>query len=468
MKVHLRSRRMFLQGASGVLLAIPSLPSLLWRISRAHAQDTTPRVRYVQWITNNGQYDEHFWPEARYAPEAPVETAGEQVPHAKVRPLSDIPGPLSRILTDAFDPVRPKLNVIRGLDMMSFKWYHNSCAPTCASWPRRDNHIPYFAHSIDSILETSPKVYPEAVRTPALRLTPGVRSASWWGSFCWTTRDGKPLRLPAHETPEAAAQALFGATQGDAARAGRARTSQLVDQVADDYRRVMNLPALGSSDKQLLSNYVDLLADVQRRIAIEQPACGTPTLRMQTNNDALHNNSCDLAVAAMLCGTRVVAYHIYHGMTEGYDEKTIHRWSHDDIEKHADVLTYRYKHLARLLRTMDQVTDSDGSTLLDNSIVYATNELSDPTHAKSHLRNMAILLAGKAGGKLSTGNYLDYHGRLFNSVPITIFNAMGLTPEDYQRNDVVGFGDYEGYAPEWYEAYLPESERTKPLPFLYR
>jgi hypothetical protein len=460
---------MFLQGASGVLLAIPSLSSLLWKVSRASARDApAAQTRYVQWITNNGQYDEHFWPESRYAPEAPVMIDGEQVPHAKVRPLGDIPGPLSRILSDEFDPVRPKLNVIRGLDMMSRKWLHNSCAPTCASWPRKDNHIPFFAHSVDSILEQSTKFYPEPVRTPVLRLTPGVRSASWWGSFCWTTQDGKPLRLPAHETPAAAAQALFGDTQGDAAAATRARTGQLVDQVMEDYRRVLNLRALGSDDKQLLSHYVDLLADVQRRTKIEQPACGSPVLRAPSNNDALHHNSCDLAVAAMMCGTRVVAYHIYQGVAEGYDEKTIHRWSHDDVDKHADVLRYRYKHLARLLRTMDQVTDTDGNSLLDNSLVYATNELSDPTHAKSHLRNMAVLTAGKAGGKLSTGHYLDYHGRLFNSMLITIFHALGLGPEDYQRNEVVGFGDYEGYAPEWYTAYLAESERNKPLPLLYR
>lgn len=468
MKVHLPTRRMFLQGATGTLLAIPTLPSLLWKVSRAHAADVTPKVRYVQWVTNNGHYDEHFWPGAQYTPEEPIVIDGEPVPHAKIRPLKEIPSPLSRILSDAFDPLRPKLNLIRGLDMMSFKWYHNSCAPTCASWPRKDNHIPFFAHSVDSILETSPKVYPEPVRTPALRLTPGVRSASWWGSFCWTTRDGKPLRLPAHETPEAAAQALFGAVQGDAARADRARAGQLVDQVMEDYRRVLQQRALGAADKQLLSHYVDLLADVQRRTLIDPSSCGAPTLREHTDNDALHYNSCDLAVAAMLCGTRVVAYHIYHGVSEGYDEKTIHRWSHDDVEKHGEVLSYRYRHLARLLRTMDQLTDTDGNTLLDNSIVYANNELSDPTHAKSHLRNMGVLLAGKAAGKLSTGNYLDYKGRLFNNLLVTLFNVMGLSAEDYQRNDVIGFGDYEGYAPEWYEPYLAESERNQPLPYLYR
>ena len=371
-------------------------------------------------------------------------------------------------MSEAFDPVRPKLNLIRGLDMMSFKWYHNSCAPTCASWPREDNHIPYFAHSVDSILESSPKVYPEPVRTPVLRLTPGVRSASWWGSFCWTTQDGKPLRLPAHETPEAAAQALFGELQGEAGLAARVRTSHLVDQVMDDYRHVVKHRALGADDKQLLMHYVDLLADVQRRTRLDQASCAAPTLNTDANNDALHHNSCDLAVAAMLCGTRVVAYHIYHGAREGYDEKTIHRWSHDDPDKHAGVLTYRYKHLARLLRTMDQVTMPDGNSLLDHALVYATNELSDPTHAKSHLRNMGVLLAGKAGGKLSTGHYLDYHGRLFNNLLVTIFNTMGLSADDYQRNDVAGFGDYEGYAPEWYETYLATHERTKPLPLLYR
>jgi hypothetical protein len=170
----------------------------------------------------------------------------------------------------------------------------------------------------------------------------------------------------------------------------------------------------------------------------------------------------------MLCGTRVVAYHCYHGLAESYDEKTLHVWSHDEVQKHGEVLAYRYKHLARLLRVMDQITDTDGHSLLDNSLVYACNELSDPTHAKTHLQNMAVLLAGSAGGKLSTGHYLDYAGRLFNSLFVTMFNAMGLTPADYQRNEVTGFGDYLGKGSEMYEAYLTPSERQKPLPLLFR
>jgi hypothetical protein len=468
MRVDVRSRRMFLQGAGGVLLAMPSLPSLLWKVDRVRASDTTPQTRYVQWVVNNGHYDEHFWPDNRYAPTEPVVIDGAPVAHLKARPLSDIPGEMSIILSAAFEPVRAKINVIRGLDMMSSLWYHNSCVPTCASWPRKDNHIPFFAHSVDSILEGSAKIYPTPVRTPVLRLTPGVRSASWWGSFCWTTENDKPLRLPAYETPEAAAQALFGNTQGDAALAAQARTTRLVDEVVEDYRHVANLSALGTSDRQLLSHYIDLLADVQRRSKGDAPACSTPTLQEQTDNDSLHQNSCDLAVAAMLCGTRVVAYHCYHGLSEGYDEKTIHVWSHDEIDKHAQTQRYRYAHFARLLHTMDQMPDVDGKSLLDNSVAYVGNELSDPTHAKSHLQNMGVIVAGGAAGKLSTGNYLDYTGRLFNNVFITIFHALGLAPEDYQRNGVIGFGDYEGKKPERYTTYLTNAERQKPLPYLFR
>ena len=31
-----------------------------------------------------------------------------------------------------------------------------------------------------------------------------------------------------------------------------------------------------------------------------------------------------------------------------------------------------------------------------------------------------------------------------NNLLVTIFNVMGLAPADYERNGVVGFGDYEG------------------------
>ena len=469
MKVELKSRRMFLQGAGGALLAIPSLPSLLWKLGRAHAQDSTPPVRYVQWITNHGQFDENFWPASMYAPTEPADIGGASIADIKVRPLSAIPGPLSPVLSNAFDPVRNKLNLIRGLDLIVGKGYHNACVPTCASWPRQIDHVPTFSYSVDSILETSTKVYPTPVRMPALRLTPGVNSAFKWGSFCWTTQNGKPLKLPAYEKPQAALDAIFVDTSSSTAIAAQTAKLQLIDQVKDDYRRVGNLSALGSSDRQLLSNYIDLLADVQRRTSSDVSACKTPAQAGQTDFDILHQNATDIAIAAMICGaTRVVAYHCYQGSPTQYDEGTFHTWSHNDAPKHGEMMLYRYRQLARMLHVMDQVKDSDGTTLLDNALVYAGNELSEPFHGSKHLQNMPVLVAGGAAGALTTGNYIDFSGRLLNNLLITIFNTMGLSPFDYQRNNVIGFGDYEGPNAQNYQRYLTTAQRHSALPYLYR
>ena len=454
------SRRMFLRGAGGIMLGIPTLSSLLTKDARS--QEVLVPIRYVQWITDHGQYKDRFWPAA-----PTVEVA----PGVKARRLSEIAGPLSQVLDATFDPIRNKVNLIRGLDLMVSKFFHNACAPTCASWPRNDDHIPFFAHSIDSILETSTKVYPTPSRVPALRLTPGVNSGYKWGSFSWTTRNGKPFKLPAYDSTQTAFEAVFAGATGGAPQVDPviAQRKRLTDQVIDDYRRVVGGRTLSSADKQLLTDYMDLLAELQTRMQIEPPKCTPPQQLAQSDFDVLHKNAVDIVVAALLCGaTRVVAYHCYQGSPKDYNEETFHAWAHDDASKHAPMQNWRYRQFAHLVSRMDSITDINGRTLLDNSLVYCGNELSDPGHGNSHLQGMPILTAGSAGGKLVTGEYIDYGARLMNNLLVTFFNVMGLAPADYERNGVAGFGDYEGNRAASYAAYVTTEARRSPLPYLYR
>lgn len=461
MKIDRVSRRMFLTGAGGALLGIPLLGSLLPRQARAAA----PPVRYLQWVTDHGQYDQHFWPAA-----LPNTNAGDGV---KTRALTSIQGQLSDVLVPEFDAVRKKMNVVRGLSMIVDAGFHNACAPTCASYPREDNHVPFFSHSVDSVLETSAKVYAQPVKVPALRLTPGVNSQYKWGSFCWTSQGGQPFKLPCHEETQTALSSIFEGGSGgsepaeDPALAARLR---LLDEVLDDYKSVSQGGRISASDKQQLSSYMDLLADVKKNLALEIPAgCNAPALEDEKDFDALHRNGANVAVAALLCGaTRVVAYHCYQGSPTQYDEETFHAWAHDDHVQHANMMTWRYRQLARLLATMDEFVDVDGNTLLDNSFVYANNELSEPGHGGNHLVNMPIITAGGAGGLIETGQYIDFGGRLLNNLLVTIFETMGLAAGDYERDGVVGFGDYEGPNSGTFSAYLSDAERRKPLPYLFK
>ena len=458
-------RRMFLQSASSAaLLAIPALQSLLPRAARAQAAQ--PKVRYVQWVTDHGQYADRFWPKAT--------PSAEPVAGVRALALSEIPGRLSEVLDPSWDPLRGKVNLVRGLDLMVSQNFHNACVPTCASWPREDNHIPFFAHSVDSVLEGSSKVYPAPVRVPALRLTPGVNSSYKWGSFCWTTRNGSPFKLPCYDASRTAFEAVFGSgtapgAPGSAVDPAVAARVRLTDQVIEDYRQVAQGSAISAADRQQLNDYMDLLAEVQGRMQIEAPACTPPAQLAEGDFELLHQNAIDIAVAAMLCdSTRVVAYHAYQGSPSSYDEETFHAWAHDDASKHAPMQTWRYRQLARLIARMDAFTESNGQTLLANSLLYAGNELSDPQHGGTHLLSMPVITAGTAGGQLVSGQYIDFGGRLLNSMLVTVFTAMGLAPADYERNGVAGFGDYEGRNGDKYAAHVSAAERRKPLPYLFK
>jgi hypothetical protein len=371
------------------------------------------------------------------------------------------------VLSAAFDPVRAKMNLISGLDLMVAANYHNASAATCGSWPREDNYVPTFSYSVDVVLETSKKIYPMVTRAPALRLAPGLTNGR--GSFSWTTKDGKPFKLPAIGTVDAAITAVYGAkVAGTTAEEETLNARRLTDLVLEDYRRTSSLAALSGADKQLLSNYMDLLADAQGR-ATATLSCTPPEQLSQSDFDALHKSSMEIGVAALLCGaTRVLAYHCYQGSPTSFDETTFHSWAHTDAVRHGGMSAWRYKQLALLIRTMDSVTESNGKTLLDNSMLYAGNELSDPGHGKFHLQNMPIITAGGAGGKLITGQYIDYGKRLLNNMLVTIFSVMGLAPADYERNGAPGFGDYTGKTPEQYAAYVSPAEKRKPLPYLFK
>jgi hypothetical protein len=467
MKLHPLSRRLFLQGSAGFMLAAPALSSLLPRAARA--QDAPVPTRYVQWITNFGQYKANFWPAEQYDPSEVVDSAAG----VKARPLSSISGAMSPVLGPAFDAVRAKMNVIRGLSLIVDKHYHNACVPTCGSWPRQDNLTPAFAYSVDAVLEKSKKFYPSAVRVPVLRMTPGVNSAVQYGSFCWTTQNGKPFKLPCIDSTSSALNAVFGGGAGQAAAtdgAARAARMRLTDRVLEDYRQVSGSRAIGAADRALLSNYMDLLADVQNRMSVEAPACTPPSQMTQRDFDVLHQNATDIAVAALLCGaTRAVAYHCLQGDASlAYDYNTFHGWAHEDAARHGAMMSWRYVQAARLMRKMDSFVESNGRTLLDNSLVYVGNELSEPGHGEGHLQNMPILTAGSASEQLVTGQYIDFGKRPMNNLLVTIFAAMGLGPQDYERAGVQGFGDYTGKNAAQYAAFTSGAERRKPLPFLYR
>jgi hypothetical protein len=108
--------------------------------------------------------------------------------------------------------------------------------------------------------------------------------------------------------------------------------------------------------------------------------------------------------------------------------------------------------IAGLCRRLD-VPAGNGRTFLDDSLVYWGNELGFNHIAYS----VPCLLAGGAGGAIRPGRYLDYidwdgrayfsqeDGNVIKGIPhnrflVSVLQAFGLGPADYERNGARGYG----------------------------
>jgi hypothetical protein len=111
-----------------------------------------------------------------------------------------------------------------------------------------------------------------------------------------------------------------------------------------------------------------------------------------------------------------------------------HRMSHDQVNDAAlitKVDTWYAQQFATLLDKLAAVTDADGQTLLDGSVIFWTNELSDGASHDRH--DLPWLLAGKGNGALRPGRFVQKTGEPHNKLYAAFQNMFGIAS--------TGFGD---------------------------
>lgn len=111
-----------------------------------------------------------------------------------------------------------------------------------------------------------------------------------------------------------------------------------------------------------------------------------------------------------------------------------HKMSHDDVNNApqlAQVNTWYAQRFSDLLDKLAAVTDADGQTLLDGSVVFWVNELSaGQVHNR---RDLPYVLAGQGNGTLRPGRYVVNKGDPHNKLHAAFLNMFGLQAS--------GFGD---------------------------
>jgi hypothetical protein len=455
MKLQRMNRRSLLRGAAGITVGLPFLVAMQFRTAKA--QESTVPLRFGVFFSPNGVMMNQWKP-----------TGGETdfVLSPTLAPLAEH---------------RDDLVVLSGINaetsyMQDGNPHDLSMAHMLTAMRMRVNALGRADHvingtaggpSIDQEIakaignDTKLRSLELGVESTASVLEPMVLRMSYAGP--------DDPRTPLDE-PQQAFTRLFGDT--DAAQSEidllHQKRASVLDAVLDEFNAVD--AHLGYDDRQRLERHASAIRDLENQLdaigGSSKAMCASPEAPTVTADlvDCIVNEhsatpmmakcladfeeigkaQMDLMVLAFACDlSRVVTLqwstaesttvHSHAGVSGEH-----HRMSHDlgtyggDLAK---VDLWFSEQFAYLLSEMKKVDEGDG-TLLDHSLMFFPNELS---HGEAHdRRDLPYLLAGSAGGQLTTGRYLRFNGEPHNKLYTSFLNMFGV--------DANGFGepDYPG------------------------
>lgn len=243
------------------------------------------------------------------------------------------------------------------------------------------------------------------------------------------------------------------------------RRKSVNDLVRVELGDLLANPDLSATDRMRLDNHFQAIRDVEVGMLCQLP--DSEIKAMQDLSTVYEDNANRIKVADLLLGLAALAFtcdatrtgtlQIGTGNDQtrytvlGALQNTFHRISHridsdgasgTPIEN-ADVLHHEIDKLfagifKRFLDKLASYPGPSGNTLLDDSIILWTNDLSNgPPHSYA---NVPQVLAGGAGGFLRTGQYIDAGNVTHNKLLNTIISAVGI------RNDDGGLYDHFGDA----------------------
>ena len=252
--------------------------------------------------------------------------------------------------------------------------------------------------------------------------------------------------LPMENQPRAVFERLFGDSDDTSKGARLARIRQersildsLLDQVASMKRN------LGPGDRGKLSQYLDAIRDLERRIqkAEEQSSLDLPVMERPTGGIpatfAEHAKMMfDLQVLAFQADlTRVITFMMSReisprsypeiGISDAHHALT-HESKPDSVEKVIKINTYHMRQFSYFLEKLRSTPDGEGSLLDHVAVVYGSGISNGFEHTHTRL---PVLVAGGA-----TGFQLGRHVRFVEDVPLanlhlTLLNQMGVSMERF-------------------------------------
>ncbi|WP_086934093.1 DUF1552 domain-containing protein [Agarilytica rhodophyticola] len=288
--------------------------------------------------------------------------------------------------------------------------------------------------------------------TPFRGINLGVATNFQSGSDKLTSYRTGNIAISPNDNPINAFETIFaGNTGGGGQTTAQRRTQSILDTNKDDLQRLRNL--LGAAEKAKLDEHAQAISEVEARLAaasggacntggfntggfsVPNPDYGYPKqIHLDSNFETVAKLQMDIIVRALSCGmTRVASLSFSHAVSplrvEGLSSSN-HDSSHygTSTSNAANVFSqykrFYVRQLKYLIEALLNETDTDGNTMLRNTLIVFYSELGDGN--RHDHKDMPFILAGNAGGNLVTGRALDYNGDAHSKLLVSIANMMDV------------------------------------------
>ncbi len=419
------SRRRFFRNAAATI-SLPFLPSLMPRSAWA-ACPPTPR-RFLAFSYGVGTYIPDFTPP----------TTGPNWPSTMI--LDPI----------AKSPQRSKVLILTGIDDRKLGTvpspaggHAHGAAPFLTQVPVTYAINDTRRSSVDQIIARSiatcgPPVLSLSLSVERIRTSGSCDGAdcalsdsmSWW----------QGAAQPTYTTAQAAWDQLYkgfepGASKVDAERRLKLRTSVL-DHVAGELGTLK--PKMSKSDRDKVDSALTSVREYEQKLQNLSKAklsCTIPARPASVTDQRMSTElMMELIKVAFQCdATRVMTFRLtrtgsnldYRWLLPGAQYTLSHDVSHHSfrarspdpvaaakLDSFKKISQWKMSQLAAMIGKLDSVTDSDGKTILDNTVVYSSSEIACGSR-HSHW-DLPVVMAGSLGGKLVTGQHISF----VNPVPV--------------------------------------------------
>jgi len=436
-----QSRRKFLAGAGGAALSLPWLESLA-----KQGEGVRPAQRLAFFYLPNGLVRRGFFP-GESDRELPSFANQNNVWRFEGEPAPVGAHPLTFTPTLApLHGMREKISLITGMDRT---FQHGTDSHAQAASCFLTSVAPFeVENSAYPLARTMDHVAADAIGQntpfPTLELSCNDHKDNiesiYFDNMSWY---GTGHVAPSMRDPRLVYDRLFGTKSNT-------RNRNITDLALGNAKRLKN--RLGGSDSEKFEEYFEAVRAIEVRMdridsmktelaeyRIERPAEVLP------RNEYIHVMG-DLLVTALQTGltnigTLMVAPERwgtqtnYEGILDG--PRNHHSMTHAQSKHLEDLLKLDRFHVSafsRLIERMDQIEESDGTTLLDNTIFTLGAGIGDG--ATHQYNDLPVVVAGGGGGKLKSGQHIHCApGTPLANLWLTQLRALGVNRDSYADSE---------------------------------